>query len=271
MQRLRFVAIGLSIRLSVFGLSLGLSQIMVSTVFAADWQRPDYIRQAFVDIALNNEYDKRAQRVRKWLIPINLHIEHRVADEARHQQLVQMHVSHLQQITGHPIALVPDAELANVHLVFTRQVWWQADVLRLMGPQAVEHLQGAVCIAHMEVNARSEITRAFVVIPVDQANMQGKLLACVVEELTQIMGLPNDSDAVFPSIFNDKTPETLLTGLDGVLLELLYSRELLVGMTAAQAQPVITQLLGQWQADGHLALAEKRIRQGQLYPLLGYR
>jgi hypothetical protein len=27
--------------------------------------------------------------------------------------------------------------------------------------------------------------------------------ACVVEELTRVLGLPNDSDAVKPSIFND--------------------------------------------------------------------
>jgi len=95
-------------------------------------------------------------------------------------------------------------------------------------------------------------------------------VACVVEEITQVLGLPNDSEKVFPSIFNDKTPQDLLTGLDYILLKLLYSTEIKAGMTTTEVQPIIQKQLIQWQRDGTLSDADKTVRQGQLYGLLGY-
>jgi hypothetical protein len=100
--------------------------------------------------------------------------------------------------------------------------------------------------------------------------MHGKLVACVVEEITQVLGLPNDSEKVFPSIFNDKTPQDLLTGLDFILLKLLYSPSISAGMTAAEVKQPLQILLEQWLRDGTIANAGKTVRQGQLYPLLGY-
>jgi hypothetical protein len=248
------------------------------------WLAPAFILQAFEEVALKNEYQSGDKSVRKWVSPVKISFEHTVGsdkDKALHRQLVALHLAHLAQITGHSISLVDDTEVddagvdedkvkeANVRLLFTRQRDWQQQVRKLMGPEAAAHLHGAVCIAHIEQNSQFEIVQAVVIIPVDQAQMHGQLVACIVEELTQILGLPNDSDKVFPSIFNDKTPQTLLSGLDGVLLKLLYSKEISPGMTKSQVRPIITQLLKQWQTDGSLSQADKIIRQGKLYPLLG--
>jgi hypothetical protein len=253
------------------------------------WLAPAFILQAFEEVALKNEYQSGERSVRKWISPVKISFEHTVGsdkDKALHRQLVALHLAHLAQITGHSISLlnetgvnetgvddagIADAKLkeANVRLLFTRQRDWQQQVRKLMGPEAASHLHGAICIAHIEQNSQFEIVQAVVIIPVDQAQMHGKLVACIVEELTQILGLPNDSDKVFPSIFNDKTPQTLLSGLDGVLLKLLYSKEISPGMSQSQVRPIIGQLLKQWQSDGSLSQADKIIRQGKLYPLLG--
>ncbi|WP_310184823.1 DUF2927 domain-containing protein [Shewanella putrefaciens] len=234
------------------------------------WQNPDYIRQAFSHIALNNEYDTYKHRVRKWQVPIRVFIEHQVADGALHTQLVQMHLSHLTEITGHDIRLVDSLEKANLHLVFTRQSLWANEIVRLMGPGAVQNIHGSVCMAKFALNSLQQIERAWVVIPVDQAKMHGKLVACIVEEMTQVLGLPNDSEKVFPSIFNDKTQQDLLTGLDFILLKLLYSPSIRAGMTAAEVEQPLLNLLTQWQRDGTIMNADKMVRQGKLYPLLGY-
>lgn len=237
---------------------------------ASPWLEPAFIQQAFAEVALRNEYQSREQTVRKWHKPIKVWLAHRVGDAALHTQLVQMHLAHLQAITGHPISLTDTKAQANIELVFTRQSLWQQEVLRLMGPDAVAKLHGTVCIAHFKQDDEDHITQAFVIIPVDQAKMHGKLIACIVEELTQVLGLPNDSDKVFPSIFNDKTPQTLLSGLDGILLKALYDKNIKAGMTRAQVKPILSRLLKQWQADGSLSRADTDIRQGQLYPLLGF-
>ncbi len=235
-----------------------------------DWKNPAYIIQAFDEIALKNEYDKDQHRVRKWRQPVRVFVEHQVSDTGLHAQLVQMHLSHLAQITGHSIAKVESLEDANLHLVFTRQSQWAEVVRRLMGASAASNIHGSVCMGKFALNSLNEIERAWVVIPVDQAQMHGKLVACVVEEITQVLGLPNDSVKVFPSIFNDKTPQDLLTGLDYILLKLLYSADIRAGMTAAEVQPILQKQLEQWQRDGTLTQADKAVRQGQLYPLLGY-
>lgn len=241
----------------------------VSTL-ASDWKTPEYLQQAFIEVAMRNEYDSAKHQVRKWQQPLRIWLDHRVGDEQKHTQVATMHIEHLAAITGHELQLVSNLQQSNVHLVFTRQSRWTQEVAELLGSGAVKNLHSAVCIASVRVNAAGEIVNAWIVIPVDQAQMHGKLVACVVEELTQIMGLPNDSEKVFPSIFNDKTPQNLLSGLDGLLLKMLYYEEVTPGMSEDKVRGVLTPLLERWSRDGTLADADKIIRQGRLYPLLGY-
>lgn len=235
-----------------------------------DWKNTAYIIQAFGEVALNNEYDNAKHGVRKWRMPIRVFIEHQVGDSALHTQLVQMHLAHLAKITGHDIQRTNTLPEANIHLIFTRQSLWASEVERLMGPSATKSLHGSVCIGTFALNREHDIGRAWIIIPVDQAKMHGKLVACVVEEITQVLGLPNDSEKVFPSIFNDKTPQDLLTGLDFILLKLLYSPSISAGMTADEAKQPLLTLIEQWLRDGTVANADKSVRQGELYPLLGY-
>ncbi|MCP3128589.1 DUF2927 domain-containing protein [Shewanella sp. KJ2020] len=235
-----------------------------------DWKNTDYIIQAFGEVALNNEYDNAKHGVRKWRMPIRVFIEHQVGDRALHTQLVQMHLAHLAKITGHDIQWTNTPSEANIHLVFTRQSQWASEVERLMGPSAAKNLHGSVCIGTFALNRQHDIARAWIIIPVDQAKMHGKLVACVVEEITQVLGLPNDSEKVFPSIFNDKTPQDLLTGLDFILLKLLYSPSISAGMTADEVKQPLLTLIAKWLRDGTVANADKSVRQGELYPLLGY-
>jgi len=109
-----------------------------------------------------------------------------------------------------------------------------------------------------------------IIIPVDQARSRGKLVACIVEEITQVLGLPNDSDTAYPSIFNDHMPEDLLSPLDVVLLQLLYEPELKPGMTKAQVKPIVRKVLKRYQEAGVLKRAPKAAQQAPLYLLIGY-
>ena len=104
----------------------------------------------------------------------------------------------------------------------------------------------------------------------DQARARGKLVACIVEEITQVLGLPNDSDKAYPSIFNDHTPEDLLSPLDVVLLKLLYEQELKVGMTEREAKPIVRKILKRYSETGVLQQASKAAQQALLYQLIGY-
>jgi hypothetical protein len=67
-------------------------------------------------------------------------------------------------------------------------------------------------------------------------------LACIHEELAQSLGLPNDSKAARPSIFNDDQEFALLTRQDELMLQILYSPALSPGMTGAEARPIVETL-----------------------------
>jgi len=234
------------------------------------WQQPEFILQAFKEVALRNEYSRKGHMIRRWNQPVRVWLDHQVPDAEIHTQVVQMHLDHLAQITGLSIKLVPREKDANLRVVFTKQSLWKKQVGKLFGKRAEKIVHGAVCMANFRVNKRYEIVQAGVIIPVDQARMHGKLVTCIVEEITQVMGLPNDSEKVYPSIFNDRTPEALLSGLDYLLLKMLYRPEIKAGMREGEALAALRKVVSRWQGDGTIKSARKNVRRGELYPLLGY-
>ena len=81
---------------------------------------------------------------------------------------------------------------------------------------------------------RGDVIRAAIaVFPADQP--KAWMRACVVEELTQVLGLPNDSSAVAPSIFNDHSRYFELTEHDRMLVRILYDARMKVGMPRQRA------------------------------------
>ncbi len=231
-----------------------------------NWQDTGFVERAFIHVALRNEYSAGKKPLVKWQQPVKIWVQHKVGDQDLHDELVNAHIKHLNEIIGHPIYRVNTREEANVVWIFTQQKDWGDDIKKEMGKESAKHMFGAVCQAGYKTNPKThEIISATVVIPVDQARSHGKLVACIVEEITQTLGLPNDSEFAYPSIFNDKTPEDLLSPLDVVLLKLLYEPELKTGMTEAQARPIIKKLIMQYQQKGLLAQALKDSQSSPLY------
>lgn len=242
-----------------------------SAVLAEEaWQSPEYLQQAFNEVALHTEYVAGEQVVRKWQQPIKVWLEHHADRAEQHTSLTTAHLRHLAQITGHPIGLAASAAEANMTVVFSQSAQWRQEVARVSDNKSLPPPADAICMFGVTLDAQKAIKRAWVVIPVDHAQEHGALVSCIVEEITQAMGLPNDSDKVYPSVFNDKTPESLLTGLDALLLKMLYLPAIKPGMRAAQVQPILARQLPQWQSDGTIQNAEKNVRQSALYEMMGF-
>lgn len=243
----------------------------ITPVYAVEaWQDLHFIHDAFIQVVLKNEYGPQRLRVRKWQQPIKLWLEDPSPEAAQHISLVHMQSAHLASLTGLRIEMAPSAAQANFFVLFSVAATWHADVARISGQARLTPPRNAACMFGIQTDAASQIKRAWVVIPVDHASEHRALLSCVVEEMTQALGLPNDADSVFPSIFNDKTPEALLTGLDVVLIQLLYQPQVKAGMTPMQVSPVVMQLLQQWQQDGHLEQAERSARLTPFVKMMGY-
>jgi len=231
------------------------------------WLDPSFVERAFYSVALEHEYTQGNHPLAKWNQPIRIWVDHQVGDQDLHQELAQLHAQHLANITGLSIEFVTNQSQANIIWVYTRESRWIKDAKSTLNLQSTQHLQTAICTAGYKTDSSGHIVSAGIVIPVDLARSRGKLLACVVEEITQALGLPNDSEHAYPSIFNDHTPEELLAPLDVVLLKLLYEPDLKAGMTLSEVKPVVKRLLREYQKEEILKGATKEARQAPLYEL----
>lgn len=73
---------------------------------------------------------------------------------------------------------------------------------------------------------------------------------CLLEELAQSLGLPNDDDRVAPSLFNDSFKLMSPSMIDRVLLRLLYDPRMRPGMPRAQALVLVRQVLTELNPGG---------------------
>lgn len=208
------------------------------------------ILEHFNIIAFGNEYTgRRYDHVRKWRAPIAARIDG--DPPAYFEDFVRQHLADLAKITGHPMSLAYSARMLrekrvakgltpksfNMFLLFYPMDEMAAVVRKQLGSKMDHELKllaagKTTCMARF-FTRDNEIRTVVVLFPATHGKEY--LRACVVEELTQVMGLPNDSDAVKPSIFNDQSPYFELTDHDRRMLKMLYDPRITPGMPRQEA------------------------------------
>ncbi|BBT80703.1 hypothetical protein WP8S18E11_23690 [Aeromonas veronii] len=229
------------------------------------WQSDSYLTESFMAIAMEREYgEARQTRFARWQQPIRLLLVNESGDKPLQADVVKIQAAHLARITGHPISMV--SSKPNLTLIMTDYSKMKSWANRTMGgdPSVGMALKEGLCLANFATNAKHEISRATIIIPVDYSRAKGRFLDCVVEEFTQVMGLPNDSDKVFPSIFNDNSIDSFLTGLDYVLLKMAYHPALKPGMSSDEVRAALPIALADLRAKGEIREANRRVQQQSL-------
>lgn len=240
-----------------------LSQGMLRTDGGAEVPVTDrMLAENFMRIALFDEYrrgsggfvrEETASSLRRWEAPVRIGIrfgasvppDRQATDRAR----IASFAARLSLVTGHPISVDDRAPNFFIHVVSEDEREALEPTIRatLPGLGAAEVAgitampRTTYCLVYaLADNASGAYTRAFAVIRAEHPDLLR--LSCLHEELTQGLGLPNDSPRARPSIFNDDEEFALLTDQDELLLRILYSRELRPGMTAAEARPIVFSL-----------------------------
>ncbi|MGL4506627.1 MAG: DUF2927 domain-containing protein [Aeromonas sobria] len=229
------------------------------------WQSDRYLTESFMAIAMEREYGEAKQtRFARWQQPIRLQLINESGDKPLQAEVVKVQAAHLARITGHPISMV--TAKPNLTLIMTDYSKMKSWANRTMGndPSVNIALKEGLCLANFATNPQHEISRATIIIPVDYSRAKGRFLDCVVEEFTQVMGLPNDSDKVFPSIFNDNSIDSFLTGLDYVLLKMAYHPALKPGMSSDEIRAALPTALADLRAKGEIREANRRVQQQSL-------
>ena len=260
-----------SIILSVFIL-LSSSSYALTEDSLKQWQDTAYIQSAFNEIALKNEYRSTQKRVLKWKEPIRYEFVYH-SDMKKNpliERLFDAHLLHLQSITGHSIQphKSHNKGKANLSIHLTPDASYSKVIKSVAGSQVKYMAQKSHCMASFNKNKNNAIIEAQVILPVDHVFSRGLLITCIVEETTQILGLPNDSDWVNPSIANDASKIELLTGLDYLLLKILYDKSLKAGAPFPQNQKTIQRVIKKLESDGEIKHASKTIKQTGLFPLI---
>lgn len=216
----------------------------------------------FLRIAMYEEYARgqisttRSQtpiHLLRWNQPIRVSVQFgasvspdkQAADRAR----VASYFARLAGLTGLSISLSDQNPNFWVH-------FGSVDERAALGPalnsELSELTQGQIAaVTNMDRNTYCQVltqsnpatntyTAAVAVIPSEQPDLLR--MSCIHEELAQALGLPNDSNAARPSIFNDDEEFALLTPQDEFMLRLLYSPALHPGMTETEARPVVQML-----------------------------
>ena len=220
------------------------------------------LAENFMRIALFDEYRRSAggfvrqeteSSLRRWEQPVRIGLrfgasvppDRQATDRAR----IASFAARLSAITGHPVLMDDANPNFLIHVV-------SEDEREALGPKVRAVLpnlspgdiagitqmpRSTYCLVYALSEGNSgAYTRAFAVIRAEHPDLLR--LSCVHEELTQGLGLPNDSPRARPSIFNDDEEFALLTDHDELLLRILYSPELRPGMSPSEARPIVESL-----------------------------
>jgi len=96
-------------------------------------------------------------------------------------------------------------------------------------------------------NPQGQIVRGLIGVNSDLPRL--KVEHCLLEEMAQSLGLPNDSPLLSPSIFNDHEDQKALSMIDKVLLRTLYDTRIKAGTSRPQALRVATRVVKSLMAE----------------------
>ncbi len=229
----------LALTASLTGTALGAEPIVNESL------TNEKILRNFDIIAFGNEYTgKRYDAVRKWKKPI------RVGILGKHpgyfDKDVRSHIRDIWNITHFPIELrysvrleksrrlAKDFDKGEVNFVL---FYFPSEKIpgivaklfkgKVKAAEVADMLKISTCHARY-FTKDNEITLAYAVFPAE--HIQANMRACVIEEITQVMGLANDSPEVNPSIFHDRGRYNELTEHDRWMLKMFYDPRITAGM-----------------------------------------
>lgn len=159
---------------------------------------------------------------------------------------VASYSARLARVTKHPIRWTRGDGNFRVVILNDQELRQSGQLLKQYMPELsppqirfVENMSSdTYCVVFTSDAAHdSKIQRAVAVV---RAELPDRLrTSCFHEEISQGMGLSNDSAFARPSIFNDDDEFGRLTIHDELLLEILYDKRLAPGMSAATAAPIV--------------------------------
>lgn len=224
----------------------------------------------FIRIALYDEYtpvdgqliaQESTSRLRRWEAPVRLSLvfgasvppEQRLIDRELTNELAE----ELTTASGHSVRVQDDGGNFTVFVVNEMERLYLAPYLQREIPGISDSVVGSMLdilpstfclvVAFSTPETPQTYVRAVAIIRNEHPPVLRR--ACFHEEISQGLGLANDSHEARPSIFNDDEEFALLTSHDKLLLRMLYDQRLRPGMNVAEAEPIVRDIAAELLPD----------------------
>lgn len=138
------------------------------------------------------------------------------------RETIESHLSHLARLTGLELALVEgDGAEVDIRITLTDRLGLDTIAFDGVSPALMRQLRGpGRCFFVYWLEQPGVIQRAEIVI--NSQLHKDHIKHCLIEEITQAIGLPNDTDVARPSIFSDHDRLLELSPGDELLVRALY-------------------------------------------------
>lgn len=181
--------------------------------------------------------------VAKWQDnPIGLSISGRI--KPFYVKALERHLKEISEVSGVRFKQVKPDTPNSISVYFLKR----EEIMKVTGPNVDtrfirSQMLHARCLFLAYRAPEDRIVRSLIFVNVEAPDPL--IDSCLLEELVQSMGLPNDSNDLRPSIFSDLDHLTRLSYSDRVLLRVLYDPRLKAGTPQAEALPIVAKIAAQ--------------------------
>ena len=215
--------------------------------------------EEFETVVFGSEIEgvRGARKVKKWKQPLRIAIKSfeetvtKFSDgnetrkikqrrvKRRHFDFIQNHLDALVDLTGLKTEDIKKTGMpANITINFVPRFQMANPKLADVDRRLLERLagEGGCYFLAWSDEASGVILKAVIV--VNEERLINRISHCILEEMTQSLGLPNDTRAIWPSIFSSRSRVTELSRSDRILSKTLYDPRMRAGMPRAEAVEV---------------------------------
>jgi hypothetical protein len=185
----------------------------------------------------------RVDRIRKYDVPVRVFADG-VNRPDRQAQLAKIVADIARRIQHLDIAMADSGDAANVLVKLVRDRDLFRTITSFYGSERAREISTSLdpqCLSGFRKNEKFEIEHSDVILTVDSGDFI--FFDCGYEELLQSLGPINDTSSVPWTMFNDNVSMGFFDVYDQYILNVLYDPRIKVGMTIAEVQAVLPEVL----------------------------
>jgi hypothetical protein len=202
----------------------------------------DPVVDMFEAVVFTEVIDRSNPRVvSKWVEPLKIKLEGE--DAEAFSSTVAHHARTLSELTGLRFEIAAVGETANVVIVFGNIEQLEDEIAPFLEDPdfMIPMMLSAGCLFVYSEDQQNQIYEAKIFVRTGRS--AGGTSACLLGDMTQVLGLSHDAGFVRPSVFNGDDVLTALTPTDESLVRALYNSAIHPGMARQPAMTVAKDLL----------------------------